>query len=470
MIIRPQPGPQEMFLSSSADIAIAGGAAGFGKTFGLLLMPIRHIKNPNFGCVTFRRETPQLTAEGGIWDTSLKIYPKLKARPKQNPSLQWTFPSGAKHTMSHLQLERTVSNWDSAQIALLQYDELQQFFGSQFFYMLSRNRSLCGVTPYVRAGCNPDPDSFLRDFLSWWIDQETGYPIYERSGKIRFMVRIDNTIYWADSKKELTKKYGSNVSPKSVTFIPGNVTDNQILMSLDPGYIANLKALPEYEKLRLLGGNWFARPSAGDLFKRHYFHIIEKEEIPEQELFIRYWDRAATVPSDTYPDPDWTAGVLMSCDNKGNYYIWDVRRDREAPAGVEQMVITTGGVDSKAITIGLEQEPGASGVMEVDYFIRLLAGYSTEAFPKTKNKLTCWKPLSAQAKNGNVYLVRGRWNEPFMNELEGVTDGTQKGHDDQADAAAGAFNYLSEKMGKYRGPIIHKKHERLTSGYRKRQF
>ena len=52
-IIRPQAGPQEQFLSSPADIVIYGGGAGGGKTWGLLLEPLRHVSNPQFGAVFF---------------------------------------------------------------------------------------------------------------------------------------------------------------------------------------------------------------------------------------------------------------------------------------------------------------------------------------------------------------------------------------------------------------------------------
>jgi hypothetical protein len=61
MEVRPQPGPQETFLSSAADIAIYGGAAGGGKSFALLLEPLRHIGNKGFGGVIFRRTTSALT-------------------------------------------------------------------------------------------------------------------------------------------------------------------------------------------------------------------------------------------------------------------------------------------------------------------------------------------------------------------------------------------------------------------------
>ena len=60
--LRPQPGPQTGFLSSSADIAIFGGAAGGGKSFSLLLEPCYHIGNGKFRCVIFRRTVPMLHA------------------------------------------------------------------------------------------------------------------------------------------------------------------------------------------------------------------------------------------------------------------------------------------------------------------------------------------------------------------------------------------------------------------------
>ena len=120
---------------------------------------------------------------------------------------------------------------------MLCFDELTHFSAKQFWYMLSRNRTMCGIKPYVRATCNPDPDSWVAEFISWWIDQETGYPIPERSGVIRYMVRVGDAIHWADSPAELAHHTmlddsGAEVPipPKSVTFISAKLTDNKALM------------------------------------------------------------------------------------------------------------------------------------------------------------------------------------------------------------------------------------------------
>lgn len=86
--IKPQPGAQERFLSSHADIAIYGGAAGGGKSFALLLEPLRHIGNNDFGGVIFRRTSPQITNEGALWDEAGKLYPLVGGEPLTlSPSL-----------------------------------------------------------------------------------------------------------------------------------------------------------------------------------------------------------------------------------------------------------------------------------------------------------------------------------------------------------------------------------------------
>ncbi len=280
-VLRPQPGPQETFLSSPADIAIYGGAAGGGKSFALLLEPLRHIANPGFGAVIFRRTTPQIRNEGALWDESLSIYGPLGASPKEHV-LKHRFPSGSAVSFAHLEHDKTVLNYHGSQIPLIGFDELTHFSAKQFWYMLSRNRSTCGVRPYIRATCNPDPDSFVARLIEWWIDQDTGYPILERSGKIRYFVRVNDELYWANSPKTLEKDFPDacwqeidgervRIGPKSLTFIAASVEDNKILMRQDPGYISNLNALPSVERERLKRGNWKVRDESASIIKAKWW-------------------------------------------------------------------------------------------------------------------------------------------------------------------------------------------------------
>ena len=155
-IIQAQEGPQFAFLSSSADITIYGGAAGGGKSYGLLLDPLRYVHVPGFGAVIFRRTSPEITNQGGLWDTSQEIYPKVNALPRRT-DLSWLFAGGARVRFAHLQHDKDKLNWQGAQIPYLGFDELTHFTEEQFWYLLSRNRSTCGVPPCVRATCNPAP-------------------------------------------------------------------------------------------------------------------------------------------------------------------------------------------------------------------------------------------------------------------------------------------------------------------------
>jgi|LSQX01.3.fsa_nt_gb predicted phage terminase large subunit-like protein len=445
--LRPQIGPQEDFLASSADIAIFGGAAGCGKTFALLMEPLRHSHVQGFGAVVFRRTMPQITTEGGLWDTARGLYAPLSADFIENP-YRVRFPSSTKIEFHHLQYDETVRSWDGSQIPLVCFDELQHFTEHQFFYMLSRNRSMCGVVPYVRATCNPDPDSFLRRFLAWWIDDESGFPIQERSGAIRWMVRLKNEIHWGDSREELIERFTGTyapdeIMPKSVTFIPALLEHNRALLEANPEYRANLLALPEYEQQRLLYGNWNARPKAGDLFRRKDFTIVEPGTMVLKQTF-RYWDRAASEQTEKRPDPDYTVGVKGGFGLDGFFYVTDVIRFRAGPYEVKEAVKKAAEQDSRSAEIVLEQDPGQAGVAEIADYIRALAGYSVVPVAARADKFTRWKPFATHVRAGNVRLVRGAWNDAFISELEALTDNpSDYGHDDQGDAAAGLFNHAS---------------------------
>jgi hypothetical protein len=99
--IRPNPGAQEKFLSSNADIVIYGGARGGGKSWALLLDALRYINNPKFTSVIFRRTFPQVSAQGGLWDKSCEIFPLVGAIANKS-SYRWNFQSGCSISFAHM--------------------------------------------------------------------------------------------------------------------------------------------------------------------------------------------------------------------------------------------------------------------------------------------------------------------------------------------------------------------------------
>lgn len=438
--IGPQPGPQMAFMRSKADIAIYGGAAGGGKSWALLMTPVRHLVNKNFSAVFFRRNMVQVTNPGGLWDEAVKLYSNIRgAKPRLSQPMQWAFASGAKVTFGHLENDNTVLAWQGAQIPLICFDELCHFTKAQFFYLMSRNRSMCGVRPYIRATCNPDADSWVAEFISWWIDQATGLPIPERSGVLRWFIRVGDAMVWADHPDELPPQMapdGQRVQPKSVTFISAKLTDNAALMAADPGYYANLMSLPTVERERLLGGNWKIRPSAGLYFQRSWCEVVDVA--PADLQWVRYWDLAATPKTETN-DPDWTIGVKMGRSKEGVFYVGHVSRLRAAPSGVEGALLNTASSDGKACRIGLPQDPGQAGKSQAAYFVQKLSGYRVETERETGDKVTRFGPVSSQCRAGNMKFVRGPWLDDVFTILEGFPEAT---HDDDCDALAGAFAML----------------------------
>lgn len=437
VVFAPQPGKQTEFLSTKADIAIYGGSAGAGKSFALLLEPLRHFHNPKFGGVIFRRNSTQVRNQGGLWDESLQIYTPLKATPKQS-YLEWIFPSGGKMKFAHLENEASVYDWQGSQIPFIGFDEVTHFTEKQFFYMLSRNRSMSGIPGYVRATCNPDTDSWVRRFIDWWIDED-GFPIEERSGKLRWFIRVEDELKWASSKEELIELYGDEQLPKSVTFIPAKIYDNKILISKDPSYLSSLKALSRVERMRLLEGNWNVRSSAGLYFQRGWFPIVDA--LPANPVStVRYWDRASTKPSESNRDPDYTVGAKLHRYADGTYVVEHIARMRDTPLQVEKFVRNIASQDGFKTTICIEQDPGSAGVADVDNYIRMLAGFNIRVRKPSKDKVTRALPVSAQCEHGNIKLLRGDWNDSFLNEMENFPDAS---HDDQVDALSGAFNELA---------------------------
>lgn len=447
VIIQPQKGPQEKFLSTSADICIYGGAAGGGKTYGLLLEPLRYVNNKDYNAIIFRRNYIQLTSPGGLWESSRKIYSFLHGTfPLKSPKLHWNFKSGATVNFAHLGSDEDCNNWQGSQIAMIGFDELTHFTKYQFFYMLSRNRTTCGIRPYIRATCNPDADSWVADFIRWWIDADTGYPITERNGKIRYMVRINGTIFWGDTKQELVQQGVEESDIKSVTFIASTLQDNRILMEKDPSYLANLKALPEVEMERLLKGNWKIKACAGKFFQKIQIPIEGMLlTMPTDIIFYcRAWDFAAT-DEDENGDADYTSGVLMGKRKNGKLVILDVINQRIKAGAVEHLLYITSIADKARYgynyRVRIPQDPGAAGKIVAQQYIKLLAGFDVVAKSVSGSKQVRATPFAAQWQNGMIEILIAEWNEEYFNQLESFPESK---HDDMVDASSDAFNECVE--------------------------
>ena len=378
----------------------------------------------------------------------MEIYSQVNGHPREH-DLEWEFPSSMRIKFSHLEYNKTVHQWQGSQVPMFGFDELTEFTQYQFDYLSSRLRSSSGVPGYIRATCNPKRKSFVRVLVDWYIKgndyppEERGFPIHERSGKLRWYIRdkASNRIHWFNSRREALREFGSKALPLSFTFIPATIDDNKIGNKKDPAYRAKLENLPRVERMQLLEGNWDVEPNAGDMFDRNKFEIIEA--LPHGWIdCVRFWDKAGTKPREGRSSPDWTRGVKMVKYPNGLYVVVDVSSLQDEPFEVNELIKTVATQDGFKCRIKEQQDPGQAGKEEAQTFTRLLGGFSVTTQPFSKNKVLRAAGVRAQVGARNVKILRGEWNEDFLSELNAWT-GDKNDTDDQVDAFSGAFNELA---------------------------
>jgi phage terminase large subunit-like protein len=401
--------------------------------------------NHKFGAVIFRNTFPQIAEEGGLWDSSEELYAGMGADSNKS-SYWWTFPSGMRVRFRYLATETDKTNYLGAQIPLIGWDQLEQFSESTFFYLLSRNRSMSGVRGYMRGTCNPDADSWLARLLSWWI-AEDGYADLSRAGKVRWFVRIGASLYWDDSPEPLLE-LDPEAEPKSLTFIPSTVYDNQILLDEDPGYLANLKALLPIDKERLLGhptrgGNWKIKAGAGDIFNRDWFKVVNS--LPPGGDACLFWDFAATEKETQSDDPDWTAAVLMI--KVADRFFWaDTITFREGPGQTmrrfenrSRQVAQEMQRQGRRFYLRWEIEPGSAAKRENETIMARFPDLDAEGIRSTGDKLVRARPLAQAAYLGLVQMLSSDWTEATLTHLHNQP---MIRHDDIMDAGSGAYSVL----------------------------
>lgn len=389
----------------------------------------------------------------------MALLPLIGAVPKKTPKPTFEFPSGAKVVFDHLERYSDCLSYQGSQIVFVGFDELTHFDEDVFWYMFSRIRSDSGISGYVRATTNPDPDSWVRTFIDWWIGDD-GLAIPERSGKIRWFIRVNGEVIWGDTRMDLLKQqfpceikavdkthndtselfvldendsksqtiitpgkegvlyvvkstkeffrwddetntYIRLNQPKSATFILSTLQDNKILMRNDPSYLANLQSLPLVEQERLLGGNWNIRPAAGMYFPRNKANLLD--EIPNDvKQWVRAWDLAGTEDKkNNNPEdgPAYTAGVLIGKRKNGRIVIADVINRRMNSSDVRNTVLNTAKTDKaafKKVRIRMNQDPGQAGKDQAEQYLKLLSGFSVNIERESGSKETRAEPLSAQ--------------------------------------------------------------------------
>lgn len=453
---RPNPGPQTRFVTCNADEILYGGAAGGGKSDGLLAGVTRWINHPQFRALILRRTIPEL--KKSLYDRARELYRGIDPGAAFNETdREWEFSTGSKLFFGHIQHATDIEQYQGAAFQYVGFDELTHFLKSQYLYLFTRARSAHGLPVRIRATANPGGPGHDWVFERWapWLNRRGDYigPRAE-SGEVLWFVADkdpDAPERWLSGGRaeasDLISEWDAmppdeqqhTPRPRSRTFIAAKLADNPALMKNDPGYADRIRQQDAVTRRRLLDGDWLVQPSAGLYFQRGWFKWLDAAPA-DYTARVRRWDLASTEGGG-----DWTVGVRMSQpQGSKSWVIDDVIRVRLRPEGVKRTVLATAKLDGTDTRIVIPQDPGQAGKAQVEDYVRELAGYDVRTERETGDKVTRAQPFSAQCEAGNVSLVRALWNEPFMQSLEAFPD--EGVHDDDVDAAAGAFASMQDAV------------------------
>ncbi len=256
VIFKPNSGPQTEFLAAPEREVFYGGARGGGKSYAMLIDPLRYCHKENHRALLLRRTMPELR---DLINHSQRLYSKAFPGAKwREQEKEWRFPSGAKIEFGYAENMTDALRYQGQSYTWIGIDELPQYPSPDIYNFL--RSSLRSVDPdipvYMRATGNPG------NVGSQWV-------------KEMFVDPIDpNTAF----NVEITTPKGIKYITRR--FIPAKLQDNPYLMQTDD-YYAMLSSLPEVQRKQFLDGNWDAFSNAAFPEFDREIHVVEPFEVPK---------------------------------------------------------------------------------------------------------------------------------------------------------------------------------------------
>lgn len=299
VVWRPNPGPQTRFLCNPEREVLYGGAAGAGKSDGLLMSAVLDYKNRFHRGIIFRQSYPELK---DLIRRSVEVYPYLGARYRSS-TREWLFPSGAivefgymEKKNDHLKYKRA---WN-----FIGFDELTHWptngkdadgipCNTAYVYMLSRLRSVAGTNLRLRVRSTTNPGGPGHE----WV-------------RARFRIPDDGTYSESFDRRTMTFR----------VFIPGRIADCPQLAGTS--YELDLDALPEETRKMLKDGRWDV--TAGAMFSEfdHRKHTCDAFALPYQIKLWRGSDDGFNAPACVL----WFAEM-----DRRIYVVGELYRDKMTP-------------------------------------------------------------------------------------------------------------------------------------------
>ena len=421
---------------------------------------LRWMDDPLYRGFCIRKNSTAIMKSGGLFDAAVHLYSQVDDIKIKMKEQKLVFSSGASVSFSHYENDKAGQMYQGLELSNVFYDEAAHAAESHIWWLISRLRTKANLNPSIWLSCNPDPDSFLFNYVQWWLHPEHhpdyGLPDPEKNGKVRWILRKEGNVFWGDSKEEMIAKYGNpdlpadhprQVKPLSFEVRLGTIYDNPWLIENQPEYLASLEALPDVERRRLLLGDWTARETGSTFFQRDWCKE-ENQEPPKSEIerTVRAYDFAGTLKTDGNPNPDYTVGAKVSKLKNGDYFVHEVVRTRILPGDWEKFILENAARDGFGTEIIIPLDPGASAKLATGLLTRAVSecGYRVRTMRATGSKLDRFRPFSSLSMNGHVTFLKGCGidlenniqsdNSFVYKELEAFTGrrrSGESGHDDQ---------------------------------------
>jgi len=250
-----------------------GGSAGGGKSFAMLVDPLRYVDNPKFSAVLLRRSNPELR---DLIRESKMLYTKAFSKAKWTErDSTWVFPSGAQIWFSFLERDDDVMRYQGQAYSWIGFDELTQWpTPYPYEYMRSRLRSVDPSLPtHIRATSNPGGPGH------WWVKKMFIDPAKPGEAFWATDLETGKVLKYPDDHSKFP---GQPLFKRR--FIPATLKDNPYLYESGE-YELKLLSLPEHQKQQLLYGNWDMNEGAAFTEWNRDVHVVEPFDIPE------YWTK-----------------------------------------------------------------------------------------------------------------------------------------------------------------------------------
>lgn len=496
---RPQPGMQTQLEGTDAEEILIGGAAGPGKTMGAIGALRDRVKMRGYRAIVFRRSSTELKnaiARAKEIFRDGRPVGRFAFAPFAPRPLCRFVQSGAGGTLHFDAWGSTIEfahcHNDEDYIAHMGqeyddevFDEAPAFTRAQYENLTSRRRGIVGgIVRRAILTANP-PEEFepgnewVRQKWAPWVDPEftveswrgiddggndeqgvyhpptevvlVGLPRRaDANGKQLPPARSGQVLYVAKDA-DGTERFSAEsfvwngIKASKRTFIGATLRDNPALLDANPTYVQSLRNLDPVRRKQLEEGDWTVRRSQGSMFRREWFKVVESSEIiPAASVCgdIRCWDKAATAPSTTNPDPNWTRGLRGVLVHKpitlsdghvlpaGTILVKQLASCRLGPGERDAYIKTTAEQDGKAVRVRGPQDPGAAGVTDAVAFRSMLKGHTVKTETVSGSKVVRAGPASSAAHpkstggtHGRIAVVRGDWNDAFFGEIEGFPGG-----------------------------------------------